>query len=102
MTAFNKTIGNIKPKAKDFLLKIRTKIPKYSIHYVLYKLLLSWLLISIFYIANSDISFTDFYYFEQIKLSVFICAVAVLWLIYQCLNDIDRTCLRNSCCDKVL
>lgn len=81
MTAFNKTIGNIKPKAKDFLLKIRTKIPKYSIHYVLYKLLLSWLLISIFYIANSDISFTDFYYFEQIKLSVFICAVAVLWLI---------------------
>ena len=77
MTAFNKTIGNIKPKAKDFLLKIRTKIPKYSIHYVLYKLLLSWLLISIFYIANSDISFTDF-------------------------NDIDRTCLRNSCCDKVL
>ena len=82
MTAFNKTIGNINRKPKIFYLKSERK--SQSIDHSLCcftKLLLSWLLISIFYIANSDISFTDFYYFEQIKLSVFICAVAVLWLI---------------------
>lgn len=81
MTDLIKTLGTIKPKIKKILSKFKTKAGEFDIPDMLYKLLLSWLLISAFYIANNDISFIEFYYFKQIKLSVFICAVAILWLI---------------------
>ena len=81
MTDLIKTLGTIKPKIKKLLSKFKTKTGELDIPDMLYKLLLSWLLISAFYIANNDISFIEFYYFKQIKLSVFICAVAILWLI---------------------
>lgn len=48
---------------------------------VLYKLFLSWLLVSVFFIAGSKSPFTDSSFFAEINLAVFLGAAAVVWLI---------------------
>ena len=65
-------------KIKD---KLKGKLPKLDIKTMLFKLLLSWILISEYYIANSNIPFTSILFFSEIKLSVFIVSVIVLWIL---------------------
>ncbi len=46
-----------------------------------YKLFLSWLLVSVFYIAVNKPKFTDTEFFKDINLAVFIAAAAIVWIV---------------------
>ncbi len=61
--------------------RIRYKLVYADIGDMLFKLLLSWVLISAFYVASSDISFVNTFFFKKIKLSVFIVSTLSLWII---------------------
>ncbi len=61
--------------------RIRYKLVYVDIGNLLFKLLISWVLISAFYVASSDISFVNTFFFKKIKLSVFIVSTLSLWII---------------------
>ena len=69
-----KQLPKTKAKWKDIFT--RADIPK-----LLVRLLLSWILISSFYAANSKNIFTSPLYFKEIKLSVFIISIIILWVL---------------------
>ena len=67
--------------------RIKSKLPYVDVRDMLFKLLLSWVLISTFYVASSDISFVNTFFFEKIKLSVFIVSTLTLWVILCKIKD---------------
>lgn len=78
----------LKPKRlRNIIVKLKEKLPKLDIRTMLFKLLLSWILISAYYIANSDTRFTSKLFFSEIKLSVFIISVIVLWILLCKITD---------------
>lgn len=75
-------IANELMRKLERVKKLRQEgLTKSEIQSMLYKLLLSWLIVSAFYIATSDISFVDFYFFQSIKLPIFIGCVLFIWVI---------------------
>lgn len=66
-------------KAKKFDLKNRLRELKAS--EMIFKLFLSWLLISCFYIAKSEPKFTEKAFFAGIDLRFFIGAAVIVWII---------------------
>ena len=71
----------------NIIKRIKSKLPAVDVRDILFKLLLSWVLISAFYVASSDISFVNTFFFEKIKLSVFIVSVLTLWVILCKIKD---------------
>ncbi|MBR1393266.1 MAG: DUF2079 domain-containing protein [Ruminococcus sp.] len=66
---------------------IKEKLTRYDLKGAAFKLLISWLMVSAFYTANSSLPFTSPDFFIEIKLSVFITAVAVIWLLLCRISD---------------
>lgn len=73
-----KLLSKIKAKLKG---KLKDKFTSVDIPKLLVRLLLSWIMISAFYVANSENIFTSPLFFGEIKLSVFIISVIVLWVV---------------------
>ena len=77
MGELNGDIMNIKEKCGLFIGRMRGM----KASEMLYKLFLSWLLVSVFYIAKSKPHFTENDFFTGIDLKIFIAASAVIWII---------------------
>lgn len=60
---------------------LKTKLKGVSWSELIYRLVLSWFMVSIFYMANTDLRFTDFAYFSEIKLYVLVITVLVVWVL---------------------
>ncbi|MBR6873298.1 MAG: DUF2079 domain-containing protein [Ruminococcus sp.] len=74
-------------KLKQTFLALGSRIKEYGISALLYRLMLSWFLVSIFYVANSSFKFTDFAFFADINLTVFICTTLFVWLLLIKIKD---------------
>ncbi len=72
--------NNIKEQSKS-------KINKEVVSKLLLRLYLSWILISVIYTANIDISFFDFAYFQRIKLRLFVLNVLLMWLLLSMIQN---------------
>ena len=73
----------IKENFSYFISRFRElKVPD-----LLIRLFLSWLLISVFHIAGSNVKFNDFEFFTGINLPLFIGSVFVLWLLLCLIKD---------------
>ena len=80
----------LKDKAKELkeYIKSKAKMPaKQLVPYLLVRLLLAWILISLFCIASGKAKFHEVIFFEQIKLKVQLSAVFVLWVILCKVSD---------------
>lgn len=66
---------------------IKERLAGKDIRGAAFKLLISWLMVSAFYTANSDLPFTSPGFFLEIKLAVFITAVGVIWLLLCRIRD---------------
>ena len=66
---------------KERFNTILGRMKSLTVSEILYKLFLSWLLVSVLFIAVSKPAFTDNYFFTEIDLTAFIAATAGAWLI---------------------
>ena len=83
-------ISKLKDKARKIKehIKGKVKMPaKQLVPYLLVRLLLAWILISLFCIASGKAKFHEVIFFEQIKLKVQLSAVFVLWVILCKVSD---------------